>query len=65
MNASTGILETPAPRRRLEPLAAATASLGLKDTRVTMRLVREGRLKAVTIGRRVFITTASLDRLAN
>ena len=47
--------------RRLEPLQAATESLGLKDTRVTMRLVREGKLKALKIGNRVMITTASLN----
>lgn len=50
--------------RLLEPLKDATAKLGLKDTRVTMRLVREGRLVARTIGRRVFITTASLEKFA-
>lgn len=50
--------------KRLEPLKAATESIGLNDTRVTMRLVREGRLKAVTVGRRVFITTKSLNEFA-
>lgn len=49
------------PRRRLESLKSATESLGFRDTRVTMRLVREGRLKAITIGRRVMITTKSLN----
>lgn len=47
--------------RRLEPLKAATESLGFKDERVTMRLVREGKLKAVVVGKRVMITTKSLD----
>ena len=55
---------TNAAGRRLEPLREATTSLGLKDTRVTMRLVREGRLKAVKIGSRVMITAASLDAFA-
>lgn len=50
--------------KRLEPLLDATASLGLKDKRVTLRLVREGKLRAVTIGRRVFITTKSLNEFA-
>ena len=52
---------TNAAGRRLEPLQAATESLGLKDTRVTMRLVREGKLKALKIGNRVMITTESLN----
>lgn len=50
--------------RRLEPLKAATESLGFKDERVTMRLVREGKLEAIKIGTRVMITTASLDKFA-
>ncbi|MBW3089591.1 helix-turn-helix domain-containing protein [Bifidobacterium miconisargentati] len=50
--------------KRLEPLKAATESLGLKDERVTMRLVREGKLKAVRVGNRVLITTKSLDAFA-
>lgn len=35
---------------------------GLSDTRVTMRLVRDGKLKAIKIGRRIFITTQSLEK---
>ncbi|OZG61652.1 hypothetical protein BMYO_0166 [Bifidobacterium myosotis] len=50
--------------KRLEPLKSATESLGLKDTRVTMRLVREGKLKAVKIGTRVLITSKSLNEFA-
>lgn len=46
---------------RLEPLAEATHSLGLKDTRVTMRLVREGKLRAFKISTRIYITTKSLN----
>lgn len=49
---------------RLESLKAATESLGFKDERVTMRLVREGKLKAVRVGNRVLITTKSLDAFA-
>lgn len=45
----------------LMTLKDATAWLSLKDTRVTIRLVREGRLKALTIGRRVYITVKSLE----
>lgn len=51
--------------RRLVTLREATAWLGLKDTRVTRRLTKEGRLKAVTIGNRVMITTKSLDELVD
>lgn len=51
-------------RRRLEPLGEATRSLGLKDPRVTMRLIREGRLKAVKIGNRIFVSSRSLDEFA-
>ncbi|KAB5608076.1 hypothetical protein EHS19_02425 [Bifidobacterium jacchi] len=51
-------------RSRLESLKTATESLGFKDERVTMRLVREGKLKAVMVGRRVMITTKSLDAFA-
>lgn len=46
--------------RGLVPLREATAYLGLHDTRVTMRLVREGRLKARRIGRRTMLTARSL-----
>lgn len=61
MNISMQTSETPNVRR-LEPLKAATKSLGLKDDRVTMRLAREGKLKALKIGNRIMITTASLDK---
>ncbi|MBW3078579.1 helix-turn-helix domain-containing protein [Bifidobacterium simiiventris] len=50
--------------KRLESLKDATHSLGLRDTRVTMRLVREGKLKAIQIGNRIMITTASLNKFA-
>lgn len=46
---------------RLEPLPKATHSLGLKDSRVTLRLVREGKLRALKIGNRIYITTKSLN----
>lgn len=52
----------PIPQRGLLPLRAATTWLGLSDTRVTMRLVRDGKLKAIKIGRRIFITTQSLEK---
>lgn len=48
--------------RGLMPRPAAAKWLGLKDTRVVDRLVREGRLKAVKIGNRHFVTTKSLRR---
>lgn len=43
-------------------LKETTSLLGLRDTRVTMRLVRDGKLKAIKIGRRIFITTQSLEK---
>lgn len=46
----------------LFPLKEATSLLGLHDTRVTMRLVRNGKLKAIKIGCRIFITTQSLEK---
>lgn len=49
------------PAKGLMSLKSASAWLDLRDTRVTMRLVREGKLKALTIGRRVYITTKSLN----
>lgn len=48
--------------RRLEPLKSATASLGFKDDRVTLRLIREGKLKAIKVGKRIMVTTSSLDK---
>ena len=57
-------ITTSVNNRLLVPLKEATARLGLKDTRVIMRLVREGKLTARTIGRRIFITTASLEKFA-
>lgn len=48
-------------RVRLEPLKSATASLGFKDDRVTLRLIREGKLRAIKVGKRIMVTTASLD----
>lgn len=48
-------------RRRLLTLRDATASLGLRDKKVTMRLVKAGKLRALNIGQRIYITTASLD----
>ncbi|PLS32103.1 hypothetical protein Uis1B_0196 [Bifidobacterium margollesii] len=67
MNDTTNTIATPnasTNMRRLEPLKAATESLGFHDTRVTMRLVREGKLKAVQIGKRVMISTKSLNDFA-
>lgn len=56
-------METPSAQKQLLiPLKEATSSLGLHDTRVTMNLVREGKLKALKIGRRIFITTQSLEK---
>ncbi|KFI55264.1 hypothetical protein [Bifidobacterium callitrichos] len=49
-------------RVRLEPLKSATKSLGFTDDRVTMRLIREGKLKAIKISNRIMVTTASLDK---
>lgn len=59
-------LEPSAPihDRGLLTLKEATAWLALKDERVVMRMVREGQLSARRIGRRVFITTASLEKFA-
>lgn len=48
--------------RRLEPLKEATASLGFKDERITKRLIRENKLKALKIGNRIYVTTQSLDK---
>lgn len=64
MKDNTTTMSDNSTTKRLEPLKAATASLGFKDTRVTMRLVREGRLKAVTVGNRVMISTKSLNEFA-
>lgn len=46
--------------RGLVPLREATTWLGMRDSRVTMRLVREGQLKARKLGNRVMITSKSL-----
>ncbi|MBW3092394.1 helix-turn-helix domain-containing protein [Bifidobacterium sp. 82T10] len=48
--------------KRLEPLKEAAESLGIKDTRVIKRLIRENKLKAIKIGNRIYITTKSLDK---
>lgn len=48
--------------RGLMPRPAAAEWLGLKDVRVVDRLVREGRLKAVMIGRRHYVTCRSLSK---
>lgn len=64
MNTTTNTIATPNANtnvRRLEPLKAATESLGFRDTRVTMRLVRDGKLKAMKVGNRVMISTKSLN----
>lgn len=57
-------LYTSNPNQGLKALKAATAWLDLRDNRVTMRLVKEGKLQAVRIGRRIFITTVSLEKFA-
>lgn len=46
------------------PLKTATRLLGLKDTRVTKRLILNGDLQAKTVGRRVLVSTASLAKFA-
>lgn len=48
----------------LIPLRDATGQLGFSDTRVTKRLVLEGKLDARTIGRRIMITADSLYKFA-
>ena len=50
--------------RGLLTLKDATTWLSLKDDRVVMRLVREGKLTARRVGRRVFITSKSLEEFA-
>ena len=45
-------------------LKQATHLLGVKDTRVTKRLILNGDLQAKTIGRRVMVSSASLAKFA-
>lgn len=47
-------------RRLLIPLREATYLIGCKDTRVTSRLIAEGKLKAKNQGKRVYIKASSL-----
>ena len=54
----------PLENKGLVPLKSATAWLGLRDTRVVLNLAREGKLTARRIGRRCYITTASLEKFA-
>ncbi|MBT1178611.1 helix-turn-helix domain-containing protein [Bifidobacterium vespertilionis] len=64
MNNTTDICERPncnTATKGLQALKAATEWLDLKDTRVTKRLVRDGKLKAIKIGNRIYITTESLN----
>lgn len=39
--------------------------LGMKDVRVTKRLIHEGRLKAKVIGRNILITSRSLNEFTD
>lgn len=55
-------IQSPVKSKGLLPIKDATEWLSLHDTRVTKRLVREGKLKALTIGRRIYITTESLEK---
>lgn len=60
MNHSTIDSRAPLEGRGLVPLSEATRYIGMRDSRVTMRLVREGKLRAIQLGRRVMITSSSL-----
>lgn len=51
--------------RKLIPIKEATLMLGMHDVRVTKELIRQGRLKARTIGRNVLVTARSLDEFVN
>lgn len=47
--------------QRLVSVRHAADLMDMKDTRVIMRLVREGRLRARKIGRRNYIVVSSLN----
>ena len=64
MNVQTQ-LQPATDTRKLIPIKEATHMLGMKDVRVTKRLIHEGRLKAKVIGRNILITSRSLNEFTD
>lgn len=60
MEANTQHTPLESDTRRYIPILEATHILGWKDVRVTKRLIREGVLKARTVGRNTYVSRQSI-----